>query len=534
MFVVRQLKDFPEDAKPFADENEVLEVVGQRGLQIDTTMCASCPPMSPNMQLPHLFAHIYAGIEMLQRGREEWQLCQIMRLFVKENQHELTEDTQAYFRGLGGKQTIARYAWSLSRHFQKPDACQLYLLSQACNAHTRLHFANCVWSTIDAFRHYYVVVDLAVIGKNFVLLHSLDQEKIKCVVGEVKFLVQPDEVAPADVSDSLSDGRDSDVDVAIALEELELARECDTESGWFDPTGDILMPCIVRVERLSHMACKQLMSPTKVLVEHVAKSALWPNTIFKAAEKNRSQMCPGKVFRGCRDWTQCVVPTEKQSVSSKKLGFVFSSHSKPCEKPLWSSTHPGIVFRLDGVLPACLDAQLHVKCLDVQQTCCDTFVKKFNCLVCVTFVADTLALVKRHIENMHSMYTCPNAHCVAGFKTERGRDVHCSVHIKKVRSCTQCHKVFDHRYALKRHMVCHNKVRKHRCLQCGRKYFRPQDLKEHLQTVHNAFTFPCGTCKYVGQSACALKQHELVHEAPKLKCHIPLAFATCGTFMHVD
>ncbi len=49
-------------------------------------------------------------------------------------------------------------------------------------------------------------------------------------------------------------------------------------------------------------------------------------------------------------------------------------------------------------------------------------------------------------------------------------------------------------------MVTHATARKHRCQQCGRKYFRPQDLKEHLSTAHNALTFNCDTCEYVGQS----------------------------------
>ncbi len=126
--------------------------------------------------------------------------------------------------------------------------------------------------------------------------------------------------------------------------------------------------------------------------------------------------------------------------------------------------------------------------------------------------------MKRHVENAHSMYTCRNAHCVAGFKTAKGRDMHAAVHIKKSRCCSQCNEVFSHKYALERHMVCHAKVRKHRCLHCGRKYFRPQDLKEHLRTAHNAFTFPCDQCPYMGQSNRALKQHARVHEAPKLKC----------------
>ncbi len=66
MFVVKHLEAFPEDTQAFADEDEVRQIVEERGLQLDDSMCASCPPMSPSMQILHLFAHTYAGLEMLE------------------------------------------------------------------------------------------------------------------------------------------------------------------------------------------------------------------------------------------------------------------------------------------------------------------------------------------------------------------------------------------------------------------------------------------------------------------------------------
>lgn len=470
MFVVRQLEDFPEGAQRFGDEDEVQDIVGQRSLQLNTTMCSDCLPMLPNMQLPHIFAHVYAGMEMLERGWEEWQMCQIVCTFMKENMQELSSDTKSYFDKLGGKQTAARYVWSLSRNFQKPDACQLYLFARACNVNTRLHFANCVWSTIDERLSYYIALDLALIGNKFVPLHSFEHETLECVVGEVKFLMAPEQAAPLTETDSESDGRDSDVDVAIALDAMEgVPWDCDTESGIFDSSGDIVKLCSVRVERLSHNTCKQLSSGMKVqvLVERVPKSALHPSTVFKATEKNKSQMFPGKVFRGHLDWTKCVVGTDKQSISDKKPGFIFSSHSKPRERPSRSSMRPRVVFWSSGVLPASLDVQLCLKQCVVPRPCRDSFVKKFNCLVCVTFVADSRALVKCHVESEHAMYTCRNTHCIAGFKSVKGRDLHTAIHIKSTRICSRCHQLFGHKYELDRHMVCHSKVRKHHCLNCG-------------------------------------------------------------------
>ncbi len=91
----------------------------------------------------------------------------------------------------------------------------------------------------------------------------------------------------------------------------------------------------------------------------------------------------------------------------------------------------------------------------------DKIVHKFNCLVCQVFVHESRMGVKHHVENEHAMYTCRNAHCVAGFKTAQGRDLHSSVHIKKTRICTRCNQLFSHRYALEHHMVVHAKVKKH-------------------------------------------------------------------------
>ncbi len=176
MFVVRELRGFPEDAQPFKNKDELQQTVSQRSLGLDDTMCSSCPAMAPSMQLPHIFVHVYAGMEMLLRGQEEWQMCQIVRQFVKENAKEIADDTASYFEGLGENKSASQYVYSLSRNFQTPDALQTYLFACACNAHTRVHFSNFVWSTVDETKSYYVALDIGVIGKNFVPLCSLDQE----------------------------------------------------------------------------------------------------------------------------------------------------------------------------------------------------------------------------------------------------------------------------------------------------------------------------------------------------------------------
>ncbi len=71
MFAVQELQPFPRNAQPFRDTEEVEEALQNIGLQVDTSICASCPALSRNMQIPHYFAHVYAGMEFLERGKEE-------------------------------------------------------------------------------------------------------------------------------------------------------------------------------------------------------------------------------------------------------------------------------------------------------------------------------------------------------------------------------------------------------------------------------------------------------------------------------
>ncbi len=443
MFVVRPLYSFPEDACPFSDEEELKDVIASRGLEVNESMCTDCPPMSSSMVLPHIFAHVYSGLEMLERGKEEWQMCQIVRSFVKDNVNEMKCDTEDYFLSLSEKQTVSRYVWSLSHNFKPFDAVQVYLFARACNSHTRVHFSNYVLSTIEHTLSHSVALDLAVVGNTVVPLHSIDHEPVSCVVGEVKWLLDPDEVEIA----KCSEGEESDVKTAVAMEAFD--SEFD-ENVWewhkakmsvddLAAAKQRTKPCYVSVERLSARSCRQLMSPALVCVERLPRSTLNPNAKFCTADKSKSDQFPGRIFKGCRNWTQCVVPAEKESMSVRMPGYVFSGKTKPRTKPSKSSTHPGTVFRsyhASSPMPKLLNVQLQLKRVSPPQPCTDVnIVCKFNCLICKNLVADTRALVKCHIESEHDMFTCRNAHCVAGFRTEKGRDVHAAVHIKKSRGC---------------------------------------------------------------------------------------------------
>lgn len=124
----------------------------------------------------------------------------------------------------------------------------------------------------------------------------------------------------------------------------------------------------------------------------------------------------------------------------------------------------------------------------------------FLCRVCKLRVDDSHVQLKHHVELSHGLFTCKNAHCVAAFKSSSARDIHSSVHIKKVRQCDKCSKEFAHRFALQRHMALHATQHAHKCKVCSRSYFRPQDLKEHVATAHEGDVFPCASCSYKDKS----------------------------------
>ncbi len=81
---------------------------------------------------------------------------------------------------------------------------QVYLLVRACNAHTRVFFKDCVWNTVSNDLSFYVAVNLAVVGSQFLLLRSHEQEMVQCVIGEIRV------VTDCDV-DSLHSDEESDV-----------------------------------------------------------------------------------------------------------------------------------------------------------------------------------------------------------------------------------------------------------------------------------------------------------------------------------
>ncbi len=304
----------------------------------------------------------------------------------------------------------------------------------------------------------------------------------------------------------------------------------------------VVKPCSVRLyhcdpqlhQRISvcvECVSKSLLHPNIVFKsEKPSKSSLFPGKIFKSKKPSKSSLYPGKIFKGKPepDWTCVTVPTDKMLISSKLPGRVFTGHTKPqkswvdcvvpVDKPSRSSSRPGMIFKASYTVADKLRFKASVTVTPVQKPSVSKTVKRFNCLICKTFMEDSRTAIKRHVEQNHGMFTCSNAHCVAGFRSQNAHDIHSAVHMRKVCMCPVCKARFHHRYALECHVVVHEKCHKFRCSRCSRKYFCSQDLKEHMDTAHSGASFTCTQCSYSGKSKRALRQHEKLHKPPTLSC----------------
>ncbi len=330
--MVKTLQPFPAGMKPFADCAKVNDKMQQQGFAVNTSMCADCPAMSAGMEIPHYFAHVYAGLEMLQHGQEEFQMCCIVKQFVHDNLTEMKCDTNDYFSQLRGcVHSLVRFVNAITKKFVPPSPALVYLLARACNVHTHVHFKNCVWSTVDDNYAYYVAVDLVAVGDHFVMLQSLEQEQIEVVVGEVKVLCDPDNWwATESVPDE---------NVSVSSEYSDFEPLSPT------PPDVSTKECSVHVTRLPLRKCfPQVFCKVTIPVEHLSCSILSPGRVFRSEKPSKSSLYPGRLFRGQYDWRQCTVPTDRSSVSSKKPGRVFSATVGPRDRTPVSSKKPGFVF----------------------------------------------------------------------------------------------------------------------------------------------------------------------------------------------
>ncbi len=153
--------------------------------------------------------------------------------------------------------------------------------------------------------------------------------------------------------------------------------------------------CSVVLMRLSLMKCyPQLRQEVQIRVERLSHCLQKPGTVFRGEKRekpSKSSLFPKCKFRGAYDWCTVAVPVEKVSVSARKPGFVFSSHTPPVERLSRSQKYPGRVFcsdklfvhRVGGAIPAALNPKVICKHVADAQPCANVSVKTmFTCKVC--------------------------------------------------------------------------------------------------------------------------------------------------------
>lgn len=94
---------------------------------------------------------------------------------------------------------------------------------------------------------------------------------------------------------------------------------------------------------------------------------------------------------------------------------------------------------------------------------------------------------------------------------------------KGVFPCKTCDKIFARNDYLKKHMICHEEQKRFKCENCERTYARNNALKFHIMTAHTErqeFECQCGKTFSTMQS---LARHQIVHSASK-----PLKCLVCG------
>ncbi|XP_063698497.1 zinc finger protein 845-like [Culicoides brevitarsis] len=89
--------------------------------------------------------------------------------------------------------------------------------------------------------------------------------------------------------------------------------------------------------------------------------------------------------------------------------------------------------------------------------------------------------------------------------------------------CTVCEKIFSRKDYLKKHMICHEDSKRYKCEYCDKVYARNNALKFHIMTAHTERQEYKCKCGKVMTSMQSLARHQIVHSSTK-----PLKCLVCG------
>uniref|UniRef100_A0A4Y0BFC7 Protein krueppel n=1 Tax=Anopheles funestus TaxID=62324 RepID=A0A4Y0BFC7_ANOFN len=105
-----------------------------------------------------------------------------------------------------------------------------------------------------------------------------------------------------------------------------------------------------------------------------------------------------------------------------------------------------------------------------------------------------------------------------------------TVHSDQIHCCTQCPKVFMTKAAFEHHQYCHATGRSHFCVFCDKGFQTEQLLRNHMKTHTQGTGFLCSQCGKEFSDRSNLRQHEYRHTGHKpWQCNLcPSRFSTKG------
>ncbi len=414
-----------------------------------------------------MLSHVYKGLAFFGDNRAEsfrLGVCQ----FILENKSEMLSETHDHMASRPGVKFVTQYAKAMQAKYFRCDELFLHCAARFLNQHIRVFFKDSVWTTVFSGHEAYVSVNLAAVGvDSFALLKpETDDLTLDKVIGTIVYKsdVPSEDVGSTCVSSDVESRNTDDCDAGEQV--------CDASMHSSDCED-------------SEQVCEE--GNSAAVSELVSRSSVYPNKKFHGVRKlvvelekcAKSVLYPGHMFKSDRF---CLLRIQKYS---KSLLF------------------PERVF--------CSESQL------LKRVVKKTKAKKFKCATCSKGL-DTRGQVKYHCEVDHGQFPCRETYCPSMFKSKGARTQHEHVHDRKSRTCVTCGCVFEHRFALRRHVVLHSISRPHRCKQCKLQYKRKQDLAEHVRTKHKSKMFHCSQCSFSHTSVRQVKQHAFSHTPKSLVC----------------
>lgn len=131
--------------------------------------------------------------------------------------------------------------------------------------------------------------------------------------------------------------------------------------------------------------------------------------------------------------------------------------------------------------------------------------------------------LRAHVQSQHKEKKC--SRCPAIFMTVSAK----SKHLRQIhgirntkRYCNICNKTFKYTYMLNEHKIEEHGVKRpavSSCVECGKTFLSPLNLKTHMRSVHiKERNYPCTKCGMRFFTTCDQKRHERTHEDVRSFC----------------